>query len=124
VSAAPYHGYCTYHGGGYANAYRDARDNILIREETGRLGMPTHVIAGEGAGSSRSETTAYVLALREHGAVGGSRYDWATTGEAGWRVLRNVGFNPRQPAPPRCDPARPSCRGRPVERLRGAARVC
>ncbi len=73
-------GYYTYHGDGYANAYRDTRDNIrIIREETGRPGMPIHVIAGDAAKSSGTEVTAFVRALREHGALGGSMYDWATT---------------------------------------------
>ena len=90
-------GYYTYHGDGYANAYRDTRDNIrIIREKTGRPGVPIHVIAGDAAKSSGGETTAYVRALRENGALGGSMYDWATTGDASWRALRNVRFNPRQ----------------------------
>ena len=99
-------GYYTYHGDGYANAYRDTRDNILIiRKKTGRSRIPIHVIAGDAAKSSGRETTAYVRALREHGALGGSMYDWATTGDAGWRVLRNVRFNPRQrPSLPRTLP--------------------
>ena len=90
-------GYYTYHGDGYANAYRDTRDNIrIIREQTGRPGVPIHVIAGDGAKSSAAETSAYVRALRENGALGGSMYDWATTSDASWRQLRNVRFNPRQ----------------------------
>jgi hypothetical protein len=99
-------GYYTYHGNGYGNAYRDTRDNILIiRQKTGRSKIPIHVIAGEGAKSSGSETIAYVRALREHGALGGSMYDWATTNDASWRALRNVRVNPRQrPALPRSLP--------------------
>ncbi len=90
-------GYYTYHGDGYANAYRDTRDNIrIIREQTGRPAMPIHVIAGDGARSSATETRAYVRALREHGVLGGSMYDWATTSDASWRALGNVRFNPRQ----------------------------
>jgi hypothetical protein len=90
-------GYYTYHGDGYGNAYRDTRDNIrIIREQTGQPGIPIHVIAGDAAKSSGSETTAYVRALRENGALGGSMYDWATTSDASWRVLRTVRFNPRQ----------------------------
>jgi hypothetical protein len=90
-------GYYTYHGDGYANAYRDTRENIrIIREMTGRPGVPIHVIAGDAAKSSGSETTAYVRALRENGALGGSMYDWATTNDANWGALHNVRFNPRQ----------------------------
>ena len=99
-------GYYTYHGDGYTNAYRDTRENIrIIREETGRASIPIHVIAGDGAKSSGGETTAYVRALRENGALGGSMYDWATTSDASWRALRAVRFNPRQtPALPRTLP--------------------
>jgi hypothetical protein len=90
-------GYYTYHGDGYANAYKDTRDNLrIIREKTGKATVPVHVIAGDGAKSSASETTAYVRALRENGALGGSMYDWATTSEASWRALQNVRRNPRQ----------------------------
>ena len=90
-------GYYTYHGDGYANAYRDTRDNIrIIREKTGQPTIPIHVIAGDAAKSSATETTAYVRALRENGALGGSMYDWATTSEASWRALHNVRFNPRE----------------------------
>lgn len=102
-------GYYTDRGDGYATAYRDTRATIrIIREETGRPGMPIHVIAGAGALSSRSETTAFVRAVREHGVLGGSMYDWATTSDASWRVLRNVRFNPRQrPALPLALPFAP-----------------
>ena len=99
-------GYYTYHGDGYGNAYRDTRENIrLIREKTGRPTEPIHVIAGDAAKSSGSETTAYVRALRENGALGGSMYDWATTHDSSWRALRIVRFNSRQhPALPRTLP--------------------
>jgi hypothetical protein len=90
-------GYYTYHGDGYANAYSDTRDNIrIIREKTGRPTVPIHVIAGDAAKSSVTETTAYVRALRENGALGGSMYDWATTSDANWTVLQSVRCNPRQ----------------------------
>ncbi len=90
-------GYYTYHGDGYANAYADTRDNIrIIREQTGKATVPIHVIAGDAAKSSATETTAYVRALREYGALGGSMYDWATTSDANWKVLQNVRLNPRQ----------------------------
>jgi hypothetical protein len=90
-------GYYTYHGNGYANAYGDTRDNIrIIREKTGRPTVPIHVIAGDGAKSSATETTAYVRALRENGALGGSMYDWATTSDASWKALGNIRLNPRQ----------------------------
>jgi hypothetical protein len=90
-------GYYTYHGDGYANAYRDTRDNIrIIREQTGRPSIPIHVIGGDSGKSSEEETMAYVRALRENGALGGGLYDWNTTSEASWAQLSNVRFNPRQ----------------------------
>jgi hypothetical protein len=39
---------------------------------------------------------AYVRALRENGALGGSLYDWRTTSDESWAQLGNVRFNPRQ----------------------------
>jgi len=90
-------GYYTYHGDGYANAYKDTRNNILIiREETRRPTVPIHVIAGIANKSSASETTAFVRGLRENGCIGGSMYDWATTGKSDWDALQDVRFNPRQ----------------------------
>ena len=95
-------GYYTYHGDGYANAYRDTRDNVaIIRARTGRRSIPIHVIAGDAAKSSASETLAYVRALRETGCIGGSMYDWATTSAASWAALVKVRVNPTQtPAMP------------------------
>ena len=88
-------GYYTYHGDGYGNAYRDTSDNIrIIRERTGRPTVPIHVIAGVADKSSGSETTAFVRALREYGCLGGSMYDWPTTGDEDWDALRNVRLNP------------------------------
>jgi hypothetical protein len=90
-------GYYTYHGDGYANAYRDTRDNIrIIREQTGLPTVPIHVIGGDAAKSSEEETMAYVRALRENGALGGSLYDFPTTSEESWAQLKNVRYNPRQ----------------------------
>jgi hypothetical protein len=90
-------GYYTYHGDGYANAYNDTRANVLIiRTQTGRASIPIHVIAGDAAKSSASETLAYVRALRETGCIGGSMYDWATTSAASWSALVNVRLNPTQ----------------------------
>jgi hypothetical protein len=90
-------GYYTYHGDGPVNAYRDTRENIrIIRQQTGRPSIPIHVIGGDGAKSSRSETAAYVRALRENGVLGGGLYDFRTTSAGSWAELSNVRFNPRQ----------------------------
>jgi hypothetical protein len=90
-------GYYTYHGDGYANAYRDTRDNVrIVREQTGRPTIPIHVIAGLASASSGTETLAYVRALRENGCLGGSMYDWPTTNAADWSALATVRTNPRQ----------------------------
>jgi hypothetical protein len=90
-------GYYTYHGDGYASAYRDTRDNVsIVRAQTGRPGIPIHVIAGLASASSGTETLAYVRALRENGCLGGSMYDWPTTNAADWKALANVRTNPRQ----------------------------
>ena len=90
-------GYYTYHGDGYANAYRDTRDNVrIVREQTGRPTIPIHVIAGLASASSGSETLAYVRAVRENGCLGGSMYDWPTTNDVDWKALANVRTNSRQ----------------------------
>jgi len=90
-------GYYTYHGVGYANAYKDTRDNVaIIRAQTGLPSIPIHVIGGDAAKSSDAETLAYVRALRETGCIGGSLYDWATTTPGSWAALTNVPLNPTQ----------------------------
>ena len=96
-------GYYTYHGDGYAHAYSETRENVsIVRAQTGRPTIPIHVIAGDAAKSSGSETLGYVRALRETGCLGGSMYDWATTNAADWRALASVRFNPVEtPALPR-----------------------
>ncbi|HEY5388645.1 MAG TPA: hypothetical protein VIL79_12175 [Thermoleophilia bacterium] len=96
-------GYYTYHGDGYSQAYSETLENVrIVREQTGRPTIPIHVIAGLGGQSSGTETTAYVRALRETGCLGGSMYDWSTTGAADWRALANVRYNRVQsPALPR-----------------------
>ena len=107
-------GYYTYHGDGYANAYRDTRDNIrIIREQTGMPTVPIHVIGGDAAKSSEDETMAYVrAAARERGA----RRQPVRLGDherrQSWAQLTNVRFNPRQSAGAAAGPA-----------LRGAARL-
>ena len=96
-------GYYTYHGDGYAYAYKETLENVrIVREQTGRPAIPIHVIAGLGDKSSSSETTGFVRALRETGCLGGSMYDWSTTNDADWRPLASVRFNKVQtPALPR-----------------------
>ena len=89
-------GYYTYYGDGYANAYRDTRDNIrIIREQTGRPSIPIHVIAGDAAKSSGTRP-------RPTSAPCASTVRWAaacTTGRPptpSWAQLRTVRINPRQ----------------------------
>jgi hypothetical protein len=110
-------GYYTYHVDGYAKVYNETLDNVrIVREQTGVETIPIHVIAGLGDKSSGAETTAFVRALRETGCLGGSMYDWSTTGAEDWVPLANVRFNPVQkPALPRAVPYTPGLGNCPAD---------
>lgn len=97
-------GYYTYHGNGYSEAYSDTRSNItIVRDKTGRPGIPIHVIGGIANASSATETQAFVRCTREYGIIGASMYDAATSNAADWRQLALVRTNPRQKPLLPCD---------------------
>ena len=58
--------------------------------------MPIHVIGGIADASSGSEGRGFVRAVREHGVIGASLYNWSLTRESDWAELRHVPVNPTQ----------------------------
>ena len=102
-------GYYTYHGDGYANAYRDTRDNIrIIREKTGLPSIPIHVIGGDAAKSS---------VQRDHGLRARparerrSRRQPVRLGDDERGVLGAAGQRPLQPSPESRPAPRAAVRG-------------
>jgi hypothetical protein len=90
-------GYYTYHGQGPAHAYEETCENIsIIRAQTGKPGIPIHVIGGSAGNTSPAEVQAFTRAVRERGVIGASLYDYATTSVSFWQYLRLLPVNPRQ----------------------------
>jgi hypothetical protein len=82
---------------GPAGAHGYTSRNIrIIRRETGDRDVPIHVIGGLGSGTSGREAEAFVHALREHGVVGGSLYNFSETEARHWSELRAIPVNPIQ----------------------------
>jgi len=92
----------------------DARDytrrNVtIIRKQTGMPRVPIHAIGGLAGDTSRAETRGFVHAVREHGLLGGSLYDFGTTPDGHWDELASIPVNPVQ------SPALPVKLGDPAE---------
>jgi hypothetical protein len=58
-----------------------------IRLRTGRLALAVHPIGGSAAGVTAAEVDAMRRASREHGAIGGSLYDYVSTPADVWGAL-------------------------------------
>jgi hypothetical protein len=73
---------------GWRDGYRYTAENIaLTRDLVGLPAAPVHPIGGVGTDITASEISGMVRASAEHGAIGGSIYDWQTTSAAQWGVL-------------------------------------
>ncbi len=85
-------GYWTQRGGSspYADAYRYTTDNVrMVRNHLGDPAAPVHAIGGIGDESSTEDYRAFLKACADSGTVGHSVYDWDTTDETAWAVLRD-----------------------------------
>jgi hypothetical protein len=90
-------GYFTNRTEGARGAQYYTRRNIeIIREATGRPSIPIHVAGGIADEANAAEVQAFVHAVREHGVLGASLYDYATSGVEDWPPLATVPVNPRQ----------------------------
>jgi hypothetical protein len=89
--------YYTNRTSGMRQTHDYTRFNIrFIRRHSGNPEIPLHPIGGIASLSSRDETTGFVRAVREHGVLGGSLYDFATSGRNDWTELKWIPVNPRQ----------------------------
>jgi hypothetical protein len=90
-------GYFTYHVNGATKVHDETAENIrMLRAATGNPTVPVHLIGGIADEASASETREFVRAIREHGVLGASLYNWSLTRERHWAELRNVPTNPLQ----------------------------
>ncbi len=77
----------------WRDAYASTAENISrTRARTGRPGLAVHPIGGTAALVTAEEVDSMRRASGEHGAIGGSIYDYATTPEPVWAAL--AGFRP------------------------------
>jgi hypothetical protein len=86
--------YFTYRVKGRNAVYRWVSDNIrAIRAGTGNRRVPIHVIGGIAGRGTRREVRAYVDAVLDRNAAGGSLYDYPITTDREWRILSRI-LNP------------------------------
>ena len=74
---------------GYRDAYRYTAENIdRMRANLGLPAAPVHPIGGIGDKTTVADVEAFHRAAAERGALGGSLYDYRTTGDALWPPLQ------------------------------------
>ncbi len=74
---------------GYRDAYRYTAENIdRLRAQVGRPDLPVHPIGGIGDATSTDDIDGFRRAAVERGSLGGSIYDYRTTGDALWAHLQ------------------------------------
>jgi hypothetical protein len=75
-------------GSGWNDGYAYTAANIdRIRELIGQPNAPVHSVGGIGDAISVEQLAGMVQASYERGALGGSIYDYRTTGAEYWSVL-------------------------------------
>jgi hypothetical protein len=90
-------GYFTYHVNGARKVHDETAENIrMLREATGNPSVPVHLIGGIADRTSASEAREFVRAVREHGVLGASLYNWSLTRKHHWAELETVPANPLQ----------------------------
>jgi hypothetical protein len=74
---------------GYRDAYRYTAENIdRMRARLGRPDVPVHAIGGIADATSPTDVASMLRAAAERKAIGGSLYDWKTTGPGLWPALQ------------------------------------
>jgi hypothetical protein len=74
---------------GYRDAYRYTAENIdRMRANLGLPAAPVHPIGGIGDKTSVADVEAFHRAATERGSLGGSLYDYRTTGDPLWAPLQ------------------------------------
>jgi hypothetical protein len=90
-------GYFTYHVNGATKVHDETTEDIrILRQATGDPTVPVHLIGGIAGRTSAAEAREFVRAVREHGILGASLYNWSLTRDRHWAELRTVPANPVQ----------------------------
>lgn len=84
--------YFTYQAKGPRKVFHYTAANIrMIRNATkDHRQIPIHVIGGIASTAARDEVKGFVRAVRKHGAVGASLYDYPITSDGKWAAMRPV----------------------------------
>ena len=73
---------------GYRDAYRYTRENVDRLRANLDAVVPVHPIGGLGAQTSPADVEGYRRAVADTGSLGGSLYDWRTTGADAWSGMQ------------------------------------
>lgn len=88
-------GYFSFRADGYRKVKRYTTESIrVIRRESGDRKVPIHVIGGIGGETRAAEVKGFVRAVKGHGAIGASYYDFAITTSAEWSELSVLAGRP------------------------------
>lgn len=92
-------GYFTFSTSGYRSVRTYTTNNIrTLREKTGKVEIPIHVIGGIADDVGVPAARGFVRAVNEHEILGASLYDFAITGAETWRELKPVATGVRRAA--------------------------
>ena len=76
---------------GYRDGYRYTEENVRrLRANLGLPNAPVHPVGGTDNRSTDDDYRGFVRATAEQRCVGGSIYDWRTTPDQAWDILRGV----------------------------------
>ncbi|MDP8955584.1 MAG: hypothetical protein M3N24_01295 [Actinomycetota bacterium] len=92
-------GYYSYRTDGATAAFNYTRDTLqLLRKDTRNQKLPIHAIGGEAEFTDGPEAKAFVDAVKRFDAIGGSLYDFDTSGPEDWRHVEKLRVK-RRPRP-------------------------
>lgn len=83
-------GYFTYRAKGPRKVFLYTAANIKILRRATRNRVPIHVIGGLASTAARDEVRGFVRAVKKHGAMGASLYDYPITSDGKWAAMRPV----------------------------------
>lgn len=89
-------GYFSFRANGYKDVKRYTERSIrVIRRESKNRDVPIHLIGGIGGETEAPEVKGFVRAVRGHGVLGASYYDFAVTSEHEWKELETIVQEPK-----------------------------
>jgi hypothetical protein len=108
-------GYFSFRAHGYKDVKRYTEQSIrVIRRESGDPDVPIHLIGGIGGETEPPEVKGFVRAVKGHGVLGASYYDFAVTSEHEWKQLETIVQDPKPTPTPTPSEAPPAPEVRPT----------